>query len=91
MAGPDLLENVDAVEPRHHDIEQNQIKFLLSNEIEGRKTAVGLCNQISAPGKSPAEQDAIVFDVIDDQQAKGLGYVCLHHKNTATDEVPYRS
>jgi hypothetical protein len=72
---------------RHHDIEQNQIEFLLSDEIEGRKTAFGLYNDTSAPGKPPAEQGAIFFDVINHQQAKGLGWVCLHHENTATDEV----
>src|ERR1700683_4425840 len=87
MAGPDLPEHLDTALSRHHDIEQNQIEFLLSDEIEGRKTAFGLYNDTSAPGKPPAEQGAIFFDVIDHQQAKGLGWVCLHHKNTATDEV----
>ena len=87
MAGPDLLEHLDAALSGHHDIEQNQIEFPLSDEIKGRGTAVGLFNDTSAPGKPPAEQGAIFRDVIDHQQAKGVGYVCLHHNSTATDKI----
>ena len=54
MADPDLLEHLDTALSRHHDVEQNQIEFLLSDEIEGRKAAFGLYNDPSAPGKPPA-------------------------------------
>jgi len=67
MAGPNLPEHLDAVWSRHHDIEQNEIEFLLSNEIECRRTGFGLYNHTSAPGKPPAEHGAIICDIIDDQ------------------------
>ncbi len=66
------------VEPRHHDVEQDEVRVRRLGELEGGVTVVGDDDVVAAWSEHGLEQAHVLGDVVDDEDP--CGAVCAAHR-----------
>src|SRR5438552_19059929 len=87
MSGPDSLEDLNAVKSRHENVEQHDIEFLMSNQIERHGPIARLNGLEPAPLETPPQYVAVGLDVVDDQKST-FGSIHLRHEVTLAARRP---
>lgn len=75
--GLHALEHVEAVEPRHGQIEQHDVAGLAREQLEGRGAALGEQHAVALPREAPREHVAVRLLVVDHEDAPALPAVRL--------------
>jgi hypothetical protein len=65
-------EDLEAIEVRHHHIEENGVEGLLRDQFECALAAIRLRDREAAPLEAPRQNGAVIRKVIDDQKPRRL-------------------
>ncbi len=77
-----LLEHLDTVEPRHHDVEQDQIEVLGLDHLERLVAVAGHRHLVALAPKAPGQNVAVHLLIVDDEN---MSIKLFHWKNASLE------